>query len=174
DWVTQHGNYPSFDRVFRAHVEMLSYLGENVEVDDLLQQYERTVPARDSRYISYAELRCTTKWLQGDFKQAVEWGRVGKALKENSHVDTAVVIDHSLALAERDAGNSEVALEIFLNGEPLIRVVDPEELTKERGGPFYGNIGRCLHFMGQVDAALVCYQKSALLIETDPIHEHVI
>jgi hypothetical protein len=28
-----------------------------------------------------------------------------------------------------------------------------------------GNIGRCLHLMGQIDSALACYQKSALLLE---------
>jgi len=174
DWVSEHGQYPKFERVFRAHIEMLSYLGEHKEVEGLLQQYERTVPVRDSRYIAYAELRCTTKWLQGEFKEAVEWGRTGKHLKDTSQVDTDISIDHALALAERDAGNSEVALQSFLNGEPLSRVVDPRELTKERGGPFYGNIGRCLHLMGQVESALVCYQKSALLIETDPTYEHVI
>jgi hypothetical protein len=52
-----------------------------------------------------------------------------------------------------------------LYGEKLTTVIAPDSTDDERGGPFYGNIGRCLQFMGQTDAALVCYQKSALLVE---------
>jgi hypothetical protein len=53
-------------------------------------------------------------------------------------------------------------------------VLDPEELDEDRGGPHYGNVGRCLHFMGQVDSALVCYQKSGLLIEKQYKHQHLL
>jgi tetratricopeptide (TPR) repeat protein len=61
-----------------------------------------------------------------------------------------------------------------LQGRNLHEVIDPEELDEQRNGAHYGNIGRCLHFMGQVDSALICYQKSALLIEKDPKHEHIV
>ncbi len=53
-------------------------------------------------------------------------------------------------------------------------VLDPEEFDENRDGPFYGNIGRCLHFMGQVDQALVCYQKSALLIQRSSRGERIV
>ncbi|HEY4899341.1 MAG TPA: hypothetical protein VIH91_00850 [Terriglobales bacterium] len=68
-------------------------------------------------------------------------------------------------MAERDAGRPEVALEFFLYGEPLDKVIDPEEVDEERAGHFYGNIGRCLQFMGEIDPALICFQKSALILE---------
>jgi tetratricopeptide (TPR) repeat protein len=58
-----------------------------------------------------------------------------------------------------------LALPTFLDGRALAEVIDPDELDTKRGEHHYGNIGRCLHFMGQLEAALVCYQKSALLIE---------
>jgi hypothetical protein len=76
-------------------------------------------------------------------------------------------------LAERDAGHPEIALPIFLADRNLSEVVNPKELDENRGGPYYGNVGRCLHLMGQVDTALVCYQKSALLLEKARV-EHVI
>src|SRR5450432_918836 len=77
----------------------------------------------------------------------------------------AVAFTYTLALAERDSGRPEVALPIFLGGRSLSEVIDPEELDEQRRGHHYGNIGRCLHFMGQVEPALVCYQKSALILE---------
>jgi hypothetical protein len=44
--------------------------------------------------------------------------------------------------------------------------MNPDELDEEKGGAHYGgNIGRCLHFMGQTKGALTCYQKSVLLLE---------
>ena len=44
-------------------------------------------------------------------------------------------------------------------------VTGPGGLEEERSESFYGNIGRCLHFMGQVDPALACYRTSAALAQ---------
>jgi tetratricopeptide (TPR) repeat protein len=160
--------------VFETHVDLLSYLGESAEVDQLLDDYGRTVVEKDARYISYCEMRSFSKWVRGDFSEAVEWGRTGKDLAVSSGVDTHRDISHTLALAERDAGRPELALSVFLRDLSLSQLKDPEELDEDRGGAYYGNIGRCLHLMGQSDAALTCYQKSALLIEKDPRNQRVL
>jgi tetratricopeptide (TPR) repeat protein len=103
----------------------------------------------------------------------VTWGKTGQALKTSTGVDTSFDVSHNLALAERDAGRPESALPLFLLGRKLSDVTDPEELDEKRGGHYYGNIGRYLHFMGQIEEALACYQKSALLLEKAR-HEHVV
>ncbi len=172
DWVLQHQKFKWFELVFGTHVRILANFGEHEEVDELLEQYEKTVPVRDARYISYCDQRCYSKWVRGDFTAAVEWGRVGQKLEE-SDIDTKYSVRHSLALAERDAGHPESALPFFLGGRSLSEVVDPEDLDEQRGATHYGNVGRCLHFMGQIDNALVCYQKSAFLLEKDPKGEDV-
>jgi|HubBroStandDraft_6_1064221.scaffolds.fasta_scaffold01368_6 tetratricopeptide (TPR) repeat protein len=174
DWVSGHDKYKLFDAIFAIHIKTLSHLGEWDEVRQLLDKYELTVLDKDARYILYCGMKCYDLWLQGDFSSAVKWGRRGKQLKESSNVDTEYDVRHNLALAERDAGKPEDALSIFLEGRNLNEVIDPDELDEERNGAHYGNIGRCLHFMGQVDSALICYQKSALLIEKDPKHEHIV
>jgi tetratricopeptide (TPR) repeat protein len=174
DWVTNHSNFKNFEHVFETQVDLLSNLGEYGEVDTLLEKYGQTVPNKDARYINYCKLMCKSRWIRGDFGDAVTWGKRGQDLQEKSGVDTKYDVSHELALAERDAGQPEFALTYFLQGRTLAEVVDPEELEDARGGAYYGNIGRCLHFMGQIDAALVCYQKSALLIERDPIREHLL
>jgi tetratricopeptide (TPR) repeat protein len=167
DWVAEHAKYKAFEIVFNAHVELLSYAGEYGEVDGLLEKYEKTVPSRDARYIHYCEMRAHSLWVRGDFTSAVEWGQVGVNLKKTG-VDTGYDTSHTLALAQRDAGHPELALPVFLGERTLQEATDSEELDEKEGGEYYGNIGRCLHFLGQIDSALICYQKSALLIEKDP------
>jgi tetratricopeptide (TPR) repeat protein len=172
DWVAQHSTFKSFDYVFRVQIRMLSYLGEYSEVESLLLAFERTVPAKDARYIFYCELRCFAHWVRGEFGAAIEWGKRGQNLKD-SGIDTQYEVGYSLALAERDAGRPDSALQYFLLGRSLSEVTDPDELDEQRDGSHYGNIGRCLHFMGQIDGALVCYQKSALLLERTAKGENV-
>lgn len=138
-----------------------------MQVDDLLEEYEMSVANKDARYINYCDLKCYVNWVRGDFERAISWGQVGQNLKSTTGVDTQFDVSHNLALALRDAGRPDSALPIFLGGRELSQVIDPDELEEERGGHYYGNIGRCLHFMGQVEGALTCYQKSALLLERD-------
>jgi tetratricopeptide (TPR) repeat protein len=174
DFVKEHKNYPHFDHVFQAHVSLLSYLGEFNEVDSLLSKFSLTVPGRDSRFIFYCHMRCYAYWVKRDFSQAVEWGKRGYDLKIESAVDSNEGIEHIQALALRDGGNPDEALETFLAGRTLEAVTDADEFEEERGGAYYGNIGRCLHFMGDLEGALTCYQKSAIIIEKDRVHEHTL
>lgn len=173
DWIAEHSKFNGFDIVFHYQAELLGYLGEYQEVEDLLEKYEATVPAKDARYINYCEMRCHLNWVRGEFSKAVEWGKIGQSLKD-SGVDTGFQISYSLALAERDAGRPEAALPVFLEGRPLSEVVDPDEFDDKRMGAHYGNVGRSLQFMGQADSALICYQKSALLLEKHARNEHFV
>lgn len=165
DWVARHAEFKQFEFVFGVYINLLCDLGETGEVDSLLEKYGITVPNKDARYIRYCDLRCYSKWVRGDFMDAVKWGKIGYDLKASSGVDTKYDVSHNLALAERDSGRPESALTMFLLGRGLQEVTDPQELDGKRNGAYYGNIGRCLHLMGQIDSALICYQKSALLLE---------
>ena len=176
DWVSEHEKFKPFDFVFSSHIEILSYLGETAEVDYLLSRYEQTVPHRDARYINYCYMRSLSSWVRGDFQSAIEWGKTGAHLVKVSDVDSKFShnVIYTLALAERDAGHPASALPTFLEGRSLADVVDPEEFDQSRSEQHYGNVGRCLHLMGQIETALVCYQKSALIIERNPVTEHVL
>jgi tetratricopeptide (TPR) repeat protein len=175
NWTQDSGNSAKFDQVFRSHVASLGHLGLYEEVEDLLATYSRTVPEMDSRYILYCDMQAQAAWVRESFDEAIRWGELGQDLSQKSKVDTNYNIGHTLALARRDAGSPEKALPTFLASRPLAEILDPDELDEKRGhGPYYGNIGRCLHFMGQIRNALICYQKSALLIEKDLVNEHVL
>src|SRR5581483_4157131 len=175
NWIAEHSAIVQFETVFKSYIRILCHLGQITEVDALLDQYSQTVPNRDVRYIRYCELKCYSLWYRSAFAESVKWGRIGNELLESSDIDSSVRISlaHAAALAERDAGRPEVALPVFLDGRTLAQVIDPEELDEARQADHYGNIGRCLHFMGQIESALVCYQKSALLLERGPERENV-
>lgn len=167
DWTRDHPNLRDFDVIFRTHTRNLAHLGLYDEVEDLLDKFSLTIPEPDSRYILYCEMRSHVAWIREDFQQAITWGKVGQEIQEKSGVDTSSDVDHTLALAWRDAGSPEKALPFFLKTKSLDDALDPDDLDENLGGPYYGNIGRCLHFMGQSRNALVCYQKSALLLEKE-------
>jgi tetratricopeptide (TPR) repeat protein len=173
DWIAEHSKFKGFDVVFYYQTELLGYLGEYQEVEELLEKYQATVSEKDARYILYCELRCRLYWVRGEFTKAVEWGKIGQTLKD-SGVDTRHDVTHALALAERDAGRPESALPLFLKGRALSEILDPDEFDDHSDGAYYGNIGRCLHFMGQTDSALICYQKSALLLEKHGMNQHFV
>jgi tetratricopeptide (TPR) repeat protein len=164
-WDCFKGDFKALDQAFLFHVESLAYSGEYQEIEELLAQYKKTIPDPDARFIRYCGVISFVRWVRGDFEDALVWGRKGESLKRQSNVDTKYDIAHQLALAERDAGRPELALLIFLQGRKLEDVLDPTELDPHREGSHYGNIGRCLHFLGQIESALICYRKSAVLIE---------
>ena len=113
NWVIDHPKFKGFENVFNIHIENLGYLGEYTEARGS-DRYEHALQVKDARYINYCEMRCHLAWVRGDFTTAIQWGRKGKKLKDDTQVDTHFDISHSLALAERDGGQPEVALTEFL------------------------------------------------------------
>lgn len=160
------------DVVIATYVRILSHFGRFTEAEELLTTFEKSLRTRDARFINYCDIRCYTNWIKRDFSAAIAWGKQGRELKNRSDVDTERGTEHNLALAQRDAGDIDPALEFFLFGRPLAEVTDPDELDENRGAPHYGNVGRCLHIMGQIDPAIVCYRKSAILLEKDAKFRH--
>ena len=67
DWVGEREKFKTFETVFVCYVELLDNLGEYLEVDDLLDKYQRTVPDKDARYIHYCKMQCHSNWARGRF-----------------------------------------------------------------------------------------------------------
>jgi tetratricopeptide (TPR) repeat protein len=172
NWENDYSKVRNFDTLIERYTETLSYLGESSQAEEILNNYSSNIKNKDARYIQYCGMRCHHYWAIGDYAKALEWGRAGRDLKLSSDVDIAYQIEHPLALAERDSGRPELALTVFLGGRSMDEVTDPSEFDPARGGPHYGNIGRCLQFMGQLESALICYKKSALAIEKSSRGEH--
>ncbi|MGI3901082.1 MAG: SIR2 family protein [Janthinobacterium lividum] len=156
----------SFDRVYNAYLRLLVHLGRTESAAEALHMFSSTLDGKDTRYILYCDMQCYMHWVNGEYSVAIRWGMEGEELR-SSGVDTKYSAAHNLALAQRDAGAIEPALKYFLQGVPLADVVDPNKIDRDLGGALYGNVGRCLQLMGQIDSAISCFKKSAKLIEDE-------
>jgi tetratricopeptide (TPR) repeat protein len=154
-----------FDRVSEDLVEVLGNLGRYREADEWIERLSATVTGKSARYIWLCHLRAYACWIRNQFDEAKRWSSEGVELKRGTNIDTIYDCAHSLALAQRDSGEVEVALVHFLGGTKIDDVTKPNSLDERRGGEFYGNIGRCLQFLERFDEALICLRKSATLLE---------
>ena len=166
DWKDAMGrNVTQFDDTFHAFVECMVHLGRAEDADDYLDRYG-AISSKNASYIGYCGLRSYAYWFRGDHKSAINWATRGHDLKVTTKADTDHSCLHNLALAERDAGMVDSALTRFLEGTTIEQVTGAA-LLPGKNHAYYGNVGRCLWMNADADRAMVCYKKSALLLEDD-------
>ena len=134
-------------------------------VGEVLSLYGEAIPGKSSQYILLCSLWCYAEWYWENYESAIRWGEEGSRLKDDTAVDTIYSCRHNLALACRDGGSYADGLDIFLDGEDLERVVSAGVRIEGKDASFYGNTGRCLFFLQRFDEALICYVKSAQLLQ---------
>ncbi len=173
DWAEACSSYKDFDAVFQRCLTLMIQIGHDA-CEELLTRYEAAIPGKSSQFILLCDLRCYENWYTGEYDSAIRWGEAGENLKKATSVDTRFSTSHNLALSRRDAGHAEKALEYFLDDISLEAVVKSGERIPDKTAPFYGNIGRCLFLMNHLDEALVCYIKSAQLLEESQEQEHLL
>lgn len=164
DW-TIVSKIANFESVIKKYIGLQALAGQIEDCNRVLEGYRTSLDGKDSRYINYCNLQCYMHWVNGDYLTAIKWGVEGVGLKEESGVDTNSDCSHNLALARRDAGIIDPALKYFLKDRKLSEIVAEKKGLVSLGGVYYGNVGRCLHLMGQSAPALSCYTKSAGLLE---------
>lgn len=169
DWAEACSSYRNFDAVFEECLTQMIQMGYD-DSQNLLTRYENAIPGKSSQFILLCNLRCYADWYIGEYDSAIRWGERGDRLKKSTSVDTSFSTRHNLALSRRDAGRVPEAIKSFLGGESLESVVKPGKWIQDKEAHFYGNIGRCLFFMNRLDEALVCYVKSAQLLENSHSH----
>ncbi len=158
--------YSYFHDQFYDYVKTLIEFGKYNEAEINMKKYYKYISGKGVNYIALCDLRCYLHWYRGQFKEAILFGEEGLEL---GHKLSPVPTDncgHTLALARRDTlekGNVRKAMEYFLRNEKLKDVL-AEDINENFDGQFYGNIGRCLHFLGSLGEALICYKKSLATI----------
>ncbi len=166
DWETAPAKYKQFDKTVGVMISTLDQMGEASSADEMLRNYEATIPQKTARYIHYCDVKAFSHWQRGEFDQAVEWASRGVRLKEETNVDTNFDCEHTLALSQRDVGEPALALDLFLKGSSLDELLNGESDCGFEGA-VYGNVGRCLQKMGRGDDALKCFKKSFRGLEQD-------
>jgi tetratricopeptide (TPR) repeat protein len=158
-------NMSSFGDVFYPFLRCMIQLGRTKDADAYLDRYG-AISSKNVAYIGYCSMRCYAYWYRGEHELAIEWGARGRDLKAATKVDDDQDCAYHLALAERDGGTVDRALLHFLNGAALSAVVGTGFLPG-KPSEFYGNIGRCLWKKSDGEQALICYKKSAILLERE-------
>jgi len=166
DWSEACASYKEFDDVVDIIITTQIQLGDFDEANRLMEIYENAIPGKSAAYINLCDLRCHSYWFRGEFEKAIYWGEHGERLREQSNVDTRFSTKHNLALARRDSGKIDEALNYFVEGLPLEKILKAGKIDKEKGGAYYGNIGRCLQLKGKLDDALVVLRKSTKILES--------
>jgi tetratricopeptide (TPR) repeat protein len=166
EWETAPTKYKRFDKLVGLTIHALDNLGRYDDADDLIERLAVTIPQKTARYIRFCDIRAYSSWLRGDFRNAIEWASTGVSLKDETNVDTESDCGHTLALAQRDGGDPQTAVHFFAKGRTVQEIADPDEQELGSDGPTYGNVGRCLQFLGDWDNALGCYRKSIRLLES--------
>jgi tetratricopeptide (TPR) repeat protein len=154
-------------RVIKSSIEF----GRYSNADKYICKYDELIPERNALYLGLCSLKCYFHWFQDNFEEAILWGEKGEYLLSESKLSDNYELLHVLALARRDSKNKtgiERALSYFLKNETIENVVDVS-IPISFNGDFYGNIGKCLEYLGKREYAMICYFKSlfALLNNKD-------
>jgi tetratricopeptide (TPR) repeat protein len=157
----------TYDDVYKDFVDTLIQLGRFDDAELYIKKFEETVSGATARHVAVCDMRTYLYWTQGKHDLAKEWGKRGVEFKTKSHIDTRHDCSHNLVLARRDSGEIEEALGYFLHGLTLDTVLKPKEISSSRGGSYYGNVGRCLFFKGDLENAQLCLVKSAYSLERE-------
>lgn len=166
DWSVIPVTEEPYYRLLLDTVNALSEQGRFLEADSLLKRIEKIFPGKNLAYAKYCTLRCHCFWLQKDFEQAIYWGEEAMNYLGTADLSSRNDTMHTLALAKRDAGRINEALDVFLAGQTLASVLAGHVPNGQNAGSFYGNIGRCLFLQEQNDdKALFCYAMSARSLE---------
>ncbi|RQS48086.1 NB-ARC domain-containing protein [Burkholderia sp. Bp8986] len=165
DWQHQCAASPKFSKLWSVAVKLMAELGMSDRAAALLERYESSIQGRGGQYVNLCNTRCYKLWFEGQFEEAMYWGEMGVTLKASTEADIVYDCQHNLALARRDHGRIDEAMQYFLEDMSEDMLLNSDHIDKHRNGSFYGNIGRCYHLSGKLDEALICYKKSAILLE---------
>lgn len=169
DWrVTIETSTKQFVREICNTADALIYLGRYDQADAHLARLESHIVSAGFAYLMLCDTRAFNYWHQDRFQDAIREGRRALDLKSRSGADVDVDVESHLALALRDsrvADNVREALGFFLNGAPLEDVIKNDVSAEKTHMGFYGNIGRCLQFLGERSDAVECYRKSLQVAE---------
>lgn len=152
-----------FHTQFQELILRLIQFGNFQKANGLLDKYEKLIPGKSSFYLTFCSLKCYMYWFQEQFEDAIVFGEKGEFLLSSSGLSDDFSLRHNLALARRDSKEEEKinqALIYFLQNETIESIIQSSSSEIEYSGHFYGNIGRCLEFLGEKEKSLICYYKS--------------
>jgi len=161
DWTTAIDEIKEFRKVVNEVMHEMSHHGESSEVARWIDHYKACVGGRTADVLNALEIQAFDAWISRDYEKAIAFGK--EAADTSEKVDILLPSDprHTWALALRDGGFPEKALDIFLEGFSI----DEALKTDKKDGAFFGNIGRTFQLLGRLDLAEKFLARSARALE---------
>ncbi len=159
--------YSYFDEQLNIFAVILSEVGKFNEAEAFLNKFAKSISVKGAKYITLCNTFAYHYWYKKEYNLSIEYSEKSLELIKNSNITIGHDVSNTLALALRDTGehdNIQRALNIFTNGEDLQKIIDNMDLDTTEGGTYYGNIGRCLWFLGDKINALKFYKKSYICL----------
>lgn len=159
--------FPYFQSQLFKLTTIMIQLGKFDNVNKYLNYYEKIINGKSSHYLAFCSEKCYLHWFKEEYETAIQYGEKGEFLLTSSGLTDSYSLKFNLALARRDSKETDkiqLALNHFLQGEEIQKVLDTKIIKNDLGGHFYGNIGRCLEYLTEEEDALICYCKSMKLL----------
>lgn len=169
DWLVAVEECKDFRSLINEICHELSHHGDHCDVEKWAKHYIDAVGGRGADKINVLEFLAYNAWLQRDFTRAIEMAKESVQLLRLVDISLPTSPIQTLALALRDSGDVDGALNIFLEGHSL---EDALIQGNDKSSEFFGNIGRSLYLKGEYSQALQFYRMCGRRMENNPRTKH--
>lgn len=147
--------------VFEGLIDVLLEQDDATTADKYLKRFEEGLETI-AQVMKWASLRGHYLWYTDDHATAVEFMAARMVQIKEKGEEIPHNLRYNYALALRDFGRVEEALEIFTDGRALDAMLESQADSDEHDSiTDIGNVGRCLYLKGDYGRALQFISKSA-------------
>ncbi|WP_182343010.1 SIR2 family protein [Comamonas koreensis] len=157
EWLTAVDEIKDLRKLISNVCHQLSHMGEHAQVRTLMDNYVASVGKRGADMVNMNEILAFDAWINEDYKKAIYFAEESVELLKNIDFSPPSSPGYTLALAQRDNGDVEAALQYLLEG---LTVTEALSVESGKGAEFYGNVGRCFYLNNDMPMALKFYQLS--------------
>lgn len=153
------GIHPSLSSVYKDLIRVFLEQGEFGKVQSYLSDLNRSSQTIQ-QYIFYSELMVSSLWFQNDFLKALDVFDDAKKRVMDKKERIPSTMEYYQALALRDAGRVDEALEYFLARTDLATINSWDPDSNKNLAADVGNISRCHYLSGELEESLRLCKKS--------------
>jgi tetratricopeptide (TPR) repeat protein len=167
----QIGIHPKLSSIYEDLVNVFLEQGEFDKVTSYLLDLDRS-SRTIQQYIFHSRLMGYVLWFRNEFAKAIELFEVAKRRIAEKGERVPSSMEYNYALALRDGGRVDEALEFFLSQQDLSTLSswDPDSETDLSSNA--GNISRCYYLKGRLEESLVLCKKSVQYLKKGHKRQH--
>ncbi|WP_323908324.1 SIR2 family protein [Aeromonas veronii] len=158
------GFFDFIDSFFTRSVEF----GRDDLFDKYMLKFTQLFQTPDKTMILSKSALCHKHWINSDYKNAITYGKSASDLIDVLGENDVWSGKHRYHLSLRDSQintNVDLAIKFFCNDKTIEEMCS--KIIHDNLSSAYGNVGRCLFYLGDRDSALLLYCKSFKIFSSD-------